>query len=100
MTIQQYPKADVTTIGRLLELRNSQLRDAGLPPVNDHTSFVMDIQSVDAEFNMDWESLLNESGPSAAHDLSGIQCHLIRDDYPGKMGDCFVPRFAQGTRVH
>ena len=86
------------TRSELFALWNSLRKDAGLKPETDTISFTMDLNSVDIEFNMDWDALLAEAGSNAAHDLGGIHRHLNRDDYPAKMGDCFVPRFANGAK--
>jgi len=56
---------------------------------------VMDIDSVDAEFDMDWSALLADKGGDRSHDFVGIHNHLDRSSYPAKMGGCFVPRFVR-----
>lgn len=63
-----------------------------------HVSLMMDLQSVDEEFNMDWKALLEADDANAGHDLSGIVKHMVRDEFPGKLGNCFVPRFAKGSK--
>ena len=59
----------------------------------DWMSAVMDIESVDKDFSMDWKAFLNADAAERTHDIVGIATHLDRETYPATMGDCFVPRF-------
>ena len=61
----------------------------------DGMTSVMDIDSVDKEFDMDWKALLADKGGDRSHDFVGIHNHLDRESYPAKMGGCFVPRFTK-----
>lgn len=59
----------------------------------DHEDAVMDIESVDSEFSMDWKGLLSGKEFDRNHDFAGFCRHLDRGTFPAKMKDCFIPRF-------
>lgn len=52
----------------------------------------MDLDSVP---ELDLEGLLKAKPFDFAHDICGIIRHMDRSSYPGKLTDCFVPRFAR-----
>ena len=57
-------------------------------------TILMDLESVDGQFDMDWQALLDD--PEAAiHDIFGIMRHIDRSEYPARLGGCFVPRCAK-----
>ena len=57
-------------------------------------TLVIDIDSACGQFGFDASRLLNADDETFAHDVSGIVGHMDRSSYPGKVGDCFVPRVA------
>ena len=61
---------------------------------NPKMSFMMDLESMFEEFNINAEKFLEADDETFMHDLAGMYSHLVRTTFPAKMGDCFVPRFA------
>jgi len=61
-----------------------------LSKVTDRTSLLMDLDSIP---DLDLYGLLNASHLDFVHDICGIVRHMDRSTYPGKLTDCFVPRF-------
>ena len=57
----------------------------------DRMSLMMDLASVD----LDLGRLLAAPLFDFAHDIHGIRRHMDRSTYPGKLKDCFVPRFSR-----
>lgn len=62
----------------------------------DKLSLSMDLASIeeDESFEMDWKGLLKADKFNFMHDLCGIQKHIDRTSFPGKLRDGFRPRFA------
>lgn len=60
---------------------------------SDRMSFMMDLCSIP---ELDLVKLLEFPKFDFAHDVCGIRRHMRRDNYPGTLGDCFVPRCARG----
>lgn len=56
-------------------------------------SLIMDLDSVPG---LDLKALLEAPAFDFAHDICGILRHMDRSSYPGKLTDCFVPRFSRG----
>lgn len=55
-------------------------------------SLMMDLDSVP---DLDLDGLLAASGFDFAHDICGIMRHMDRRTYPGKLQNCFVPRYCR-----
>ncbi len=58
----------------------------------DRISLMMDLDSVP---NLDLAGLLEASPLDFTHDICGIYRHMDRSTYPGKLMDCFVPRYCR-----
>ena len=58
--------------------------------LNDRTSLHMDLESAD----VDYDRLASFPDFDFAHDILGVQRHMDRSSYPGKLTDCFLPRSA------
>lgn len=65
-----------------------------LPEKSDKLSILMDLESADKHFNLRLEEFLNADDFNFAHDFSGIVNNIVRNEYPSKEFNCFVPRFA------
>ena len=74
--------------GRYEQLCDRAGRDPG-PRI----SRLMDFESISDV--VDWDALLAASDGDFVHDVSGIHAHMDRSCYPGKLSDCFVPRYAR-----
>ncbi len=61
----------------------------------DMTSAVMDLESAHEGLPIDLKGLLEADDNNFAHDVFGIRRHLDRSTFPGKLTDCFVPRYAR-----
>jgi|18_taG_2_1085343.scaffolds.fasta_scaffold10950_6 hypothetical protein len=57
-------------------------------------SRMMDLESADQQFKMDWDALLEADDYEFCHDVAGIHRHADRTSYPAQIGGCFLPRFA------
>lgn len=57
-------------------------------------SMHMDLDFADRDCPLDFDKLLAFPLPDFQHDILGIARHLDRTKYPGKLGDCFLPRCA------
>jgi len=68
--------------------------EAGHPP-GDRQATIMDLESADEQFDMDWGALLGGSKVDAGHDLFGIERYMDRSTYPGVVKGEFVPRFTR-----
>ncbi len=65
-------------------------------PGRNHTSYIMDLMAADGvngNLPIDWDAMLAGDAFDFAHDIVGILRHM--DRRTGKLGDCFVPRFAK-----
>ena len=63
--------------------------------LSDRMTRMMDLESADQQFNMDWDGLLYADNGDFVHDISGIHHHVDRSTYPAVIGDCFLPRYAK-----
>ena len=59
---------------------------------DDRMGTMMDLDSADQQFNMDWQKLLDADDFNFSHDVFGIKRHIDRTEYPGIIGNCFLPR--------
>lgn len=66
-----------------------------LSPDLDRVSLMMDLESVT---KLDLDGLLTASEFDFAHDICGIIRHMDRSTYPGKLRNCFVPRYARHSK--
>jgi|TARA_R100000995_G_scaffold65538_1_gene34549 hypothetical protein len=55
---------------------------------------MMDVQGVHQSCPLKLDELLAADDTNFAHDVFGIANHIDRSVYPGKLTDCFRPRFA------
>lgn len=55
---------------------------------------MMDVQGVHQSCPLKLDELLAADDTNFAHDVFGIANHIDRSAYPGKLTDCFRPRFA------
>lgn len=54
----------------------------------------MDIRSAHLDCGLVLHELLAADDFNFAHDVFGIRGHMDRTKYPGKLVDCFLPRYA------
>ena len=54
---------------------------------------MIDMEKANKQYPLDLERMLNADDINFAHDFFGIRKHMDRKT--GKLGDCFVPRFAK-----
>lgn len=81
-------KTDVSTLCKVLDRVE---RD--IPALrHDRISLTMDLESVP---DLDLEGLLTASPLDFTHDICGIVRHMDRSSFPGKLTDCFVPRYCR-----
>jgi hypothetical protein len=79
-------------------IKNITARAASIAQQHGHDydlmSGTMDISSAHLDMPLRLDALLEADDFNFIHDVFGISQHLDRSKYPGKLTDCFRPRFA------
>lgn len=57
-------------------------------------TLIMDLDSAHQQFSLKLAELLAADDMNFSHDVGGIVRHMDRSQYPGKVGQGFVPRYA------
>ncbi len=60
----------------------------------DQMTLMMDLESAHIDCPLKLDELLRAEPFDFSHDVSGIQAHMDRSTYPGKLTGCFLPRYA------
>ena len=85
-------KQDMDTILAIVERADELSRTLDQGGV-DRLSLTMDLEATHASCPLQLEALLMADNGNFAHDVFGIRRHMNRET--GKLGDCFMPRFAE-----
>ena len=64
----------------------------------DNISVLMDLESADLTFDLDFEKWLKADEFNFSHDFVGILNHIERGNFPSSNFNFFVPRFARTTK--
>ena len=83
---------------RFQKIYEISLRAKQLFPEIDRVTIMIDIENADKQFNLRLDELLNADEYEFAHDICGIYKNMERDiESPnyGRVGNLFVPRFAE-----
>jgi len=84
-------RSEFEMIVKIAERAEAMYEELGVQPP-ERTTLLMDIEHAHADIPMDLLAFLMADSGNFAHDIGGIVRHMDRTT--GKLGDCFVPRFA------
>ena len=65
---------------------------------DERMGFMKDLESADLAFDLRLEDLLNADDTNFSHDITGIQRHINRSQFPAKFTDHFLLRFARPVK--
>ncbi|MHB8927811.1 MAG: DUF6874 family protein [Bacillota bacterium] len=80
------------TVDRIVERASKLARDAGVGDRFDPLTLQMDLSACHADVPLRLDALAAADGFDFAHDVFGIMRHMDRET--GKLGGCFLPRYA------
>ena len=80
------PKKERVLIGKIVDRIRAKF------PNVDKISTLMDLESAHLDIPLDLKKLLNSDEFNFMHDITGIDRHMDRTSFPGKLINCFVPR--------
>lgn len=88
---REISKYEMTLLLKIAERAEALYAEQGVR-APDRLTLLMDLEHAHAHIPLDLGAMLQGEDTDFAHDIGGIVRHM--DRRTGKLGDCFIPRFA------